>query len=116
VDFSPEALLLSMGESTNPNLVRVAARPVYELETEGLEVKEFRKVPVTIGMDRVWDPTGFPGKRAVGLWDFVRVADLPSGKYLGVEIGPVGDFPVSHVMCPCGTYRTEVLKTTNSYQ
>ena len=42
-----------MGESTNPNLVRVAARPVYALETEGLEVKGFRKVPGTIGINRV---------------------------------------------------------------
>jgi hypothetical protein len=105
-----------MGESTNPNLVRVAARPVYALETEGQEVKGFRKVPGTIGIDRVWDPTDFPGKRALRLGEFVRVADLPLGKYLGVEVGPVGDFPVSHVMCPCGTYRTEVLKTTKSYQ
>ena len=104
-----------MGESTNPNLVRVAARPVYALETEGLEVKGFRKVPGTIGINRVWGPTDFPGKRTVGLGEFVRVADLPSGKYLGLEIGPVGDFPVSHVMCPCGTYRTEVHKTTRSY-
>ena len=116
MDFSPEALLLSMGEKTNPNLVRVAARPVYELEAKGLEVKGFRQVPGTIGIDRVWAPTDFPRKRAVGLGDFIRVADLPSGKYLGVEIGPVGDFPVSFVMCPCGTFRTEVLETTKSYQ
>ena len=52
----------------------------------------------------------------MGLGEFVRVADLPSGKYLGLLVGPVGDYPVSHVMCPCGTYRTEVHKTTRSYQ
>ena len=116
MDFDPEALLLAMGEGNNANLVRVEARPVYELEAEGLEVKGFREVPGTIGIDRVWVPTDFPKKRAVGLGDFVRVADLPSGKYLGVELGPVGDHPVNFVMCPCGTFRTEVLETTKSYQ
>ena len=116
MEFSPEDLLQSMGQRTNPDLVRVVARPVYVLEDEGLEVKGFRKVPGTIGIDRVWEATDFPGKMAVGLGEFVRVADLPSGKYLGLLVGPVGDYPVSHVMCPCGTYRTEVHKTTRSYQ
>ena len=106
----------SMGQKTNPDLVKVVARSVYVLVDEGLEIKGFRKVPGTIGIDRVWGPTDFPGKRTMELGEFVRVADLPSGKYLGLEIGPVGDYPVSHVMCPCGTYRTEVHKTTKSYQ
>ena len=55
----------------------------------------------------------FPTTKLV---DWLRVADLPSGKYLGVELGPVGDHPVNFVMCPCGTFRTEVLETTKSYQ
>ena len=79
-----------MGRRTNPDLVRVVARPVYVLEDEGLEVKGFRKVPGTIGIDRVWEATDFPGKMAVGLGEFVRVADLPSGKYLELSVSTFG--------------------------
>jgi hypothetical protein len=61
VEFSPKNLLQSMGQKTTASLVRVVARSVYVLVDEGLEIKGFRKVPGTIGIDRVWVPTDFPG-------------------------------------------------------
>ena len=51
-----------------------------------------------------WTSDDFVGKRVVLVGDLLEFAHLPRGKFLILQVGPVGEDRVTHHLCPCGAY------------
>ena len=51
-----------------------------------------------------WTSDDFVGKKVVKIGDLLEFAHLPRGKFLILQVGPVGEDRVTHHLCPCGAY------------
>ena len=60
-----------------------------ELAEMGLEVKGLSARQKTLGM-RFWTAEDFPGQHPVQLDEMFQLGQLPPGKFLALEVSPVG--------------------------
>ena len=54
-----------------------------------------------------WVQADFVGKRKISVGDLLEYSHLPRGKYLLLPVGPVGQDPTTHFICPCGSFITK---------